>query len=158
MSKIKTIIAAGAMSLLFSGTAMAQSFTYDVVWQPVENIGGMTGPDGQMGGGGTVNGTYSTKYEDGSMAKGTVRCVGMQQPGNSLFAIHLSCTAKDTQGTSSLVYGCNYIGKAGPETPLGCVGAFEAKDGETKGQRGQLTMNWYSATQSRGTGQFNASQ
>jgi len=149
------VISVAAASLLFGGAAIAQNFTYDVVWQPVESIGGMTGPDGQQGGGaGIVNGSYTTTFEDGSVQKGTVRCVGMDQPDNSLFAIHMSCTTKDTAGTASLVYGCNYLGKPGPETPLGCVGAIQGKDGDEAGRRGSLTMEWYSATASRGTGQW----
>lgn len=153
--KIKTILSASAISFLFATSAMAQSFTYDVVWQPVESIGGMTGPGGERGGGGAVaDGAYTTTYADGSVEKGSVRCVGMQQPDNSLFAIHMSCTAKDSSGTASLLYGCNYLGQPGPETPLGCVGGLQGKTGDTAGRRGSLTMEWYSATQSRGTGQW----
>jgi hypothetical protein len=153
--KIRTIVAASAISFLFGTAVSAQSFTYDVVWQPVESIGGMTGPGGQRGGGGAVvDGAYTTTYANGSEEKGTVRCVGMQQPENSLFPIHMSCTAKDNSGTASLVYGCNYLGEPGPETPLGCVGGLQGMTGETAGRRGSLTMEWYSATQSRGTGHW----
>lgn len=94
----------------------------------------MTGPDGQQGGGGAVvDGTYTTAYADGSVEKSTVRCVGMQQPDNSLFPIHMSCTATDPSGAASLVYGCNYLGEPGPETPLGCVGAFRARPERQQG-------------------------
>ena len=147
--------ALGAASMLFATPAMAQSFSYEVTWEPVESIGGITGMDGsQSAGGGTVNGTYVTTFDDGSVVNGTVRCVGMRQPSNSLFAIHMSCTAKDDQGTYSLIYGCNFLGKPGPETPLGCAGGMQAKDGENAGARGGLTMHWYSDEKSTGTGQW----
>jgi hypothetical protein len=147
-----------AASVLFSGTAVAQSFTYDVVWEPVESIGGMTGPTGPQYGGGVVNGAYETTFDDGSVQKGTVRCVGMGQPDGGIFAIHLACTSKDVTGTASLVYGCNYLGKPGPETPLGCIGGIQGKAGDSKDRRGSLTMEWYSTTNARGTGQWYGSQ
>lgn len=152
--KIRMIIAASSAVLLFSTSAIAQSFTYDVLWEPVESIGGMTGADGPQGGGGVVNGSYTTKYADGSVQRGSVRCVGMDQPDNGMFDIHLSCTAKDSDSSASLIYGCNFLGKRGPETPLGCVGGIEGKTGGETGRRGSLTMEWYSDTQSRGTGQW----
>ncbi|MDC8753500.1 hypothetical protein OIK40_02450 [Erythrobacter sp. sf7] len=115
----------------------------------------MTGADGSRGGGaGVVNGAYTTTYEDGSVQKGTVRCVGMQQPDNGLFDIHMSCTTKDTTGTASVIWGCNYLGEPGPETPLGCVGGIQGTSGEAKGRNGLMTMEWYSDTASRGTGQW----
>lgn len=157
--QIKPILAASAISLFFGGSAIAQSFTYDVVWKPVESIGGMTGPDGKRGGGGgIVDGAYTTTYEDGSVQKGTVRCVGMQQPDNGLFDIHMSCTTKDTTGNASVIWGCNYLGAPGPETPLGCVGGIQGTSGDAKGRNGVMTMEWYSATASRGTGQWYGAQ
>ena len=147
--------ALGAAATLWAAPAMAQSFTYEVTWEPVESVGGITTPDGSQGaGGGTVNGTYETTFDDGSVVNGTVRCVGMRQPPSGMFAIHLSCTAKDDQGTYSLIYGCNFLGEPGPETPLGCVGGMQAKDGENAGARGNLTMHWYSDEKSVGTGQW----
>jgi len=38
--------AIGAASTLFATPAMAQSFSYEVTWEPVESIGGITGMDG----------------------------------------------------------------------------------------------------------------
>ncbi len=70
----------------------------------------------------------------------------------------MTCTTKDNAGTTALIYGCNYMGKPGPQTPLGCVGAIQGKDGDDAGRNGSLTMEWYSATASRGTGQWYARQ
>ncbi|WP_336986511.1 hypothetical protein [Altererythrobacter aquiaggeris] len=153
---MKTFItgAAAAASLVLSVSALGQSFTYNVVWEPVESIGGMTGTDGPQYGGGVVKGAYQTKFSDGSEQAGTVRCVGMDQPDGGIFTIHLACTTSDSGGTTSLVYGCNYLGEAGPDTALGCVGGIESKSGDQSGRRGGLTMEWYSPTQSRGTGQW----
>lgn len=141
-------------SALLGSAAFAQTFTYEVVWQPVESVGGMTGPDGPRYGGGTVTGSYTTTYADGRVATGTVKCVGMRQPEASMFAIHMACSTSEAEGGGSLVYGCNYLGEPGPNTPLGCVGAVEGKEGPLAGRRGSLTMEWYSATNSRGTGQW----
>lgn len=155
----KLTFAAGlTASIMLGGTAMAQSFTYEVTWEPVENVGGMMGPNGMQYGGGMVKGTYVTSVSDGTTATGTVQCVGMDQPDGGIFAIHLACTTKEAAGTGSLVYGCNYLGKPGPETALGCVGGVESKEGPMKGRRGGLTMEWYSAEKSRGTGQWYGGQ
>ncbi len=148
------ITAFGAAAFCMSAPAMAQSFTFDVTWEPVQAVGGMTSPEGPRGGGGTVKGTYVTKLDDGTVTNGTVYCVGLDQPDNSLFALHLACNSKDTQGSYTHVWGCNFLGKRGPETPLGCVGGLEAKDGEAKGRRGATTMNWYSDEKAKGTGQW----
>jgi hypothetical protein len=148
------ISAIGAIALGSAGAAAAQSFTFDVQWQPLEAVGGMTGADGNLYGGGAISGSYTTTYADGTKAKGTARCVGMNQPQGSIFAIHLSCTTTEAEGTAAVVYGCNYIGKPGPDTPLGCVGGIEGKKGPTMGRRGALTMEWYSDTGARGTGQW----
>lgn len=154
-----TFFAAATVPLLLTGTAIAQSFTSDVVWEPVETIGGMTGADGsRSGGGGIVDGSYTTTYEDGSVSEGKVRCVGMDQPDNGLFDLHLSCSTSDGTGTASLVYGCNYLGEPGPDTPLGCVGGIEGMTGDAAERRGSLTMEWYSDTEARGTGQWYGSE
>ena len=144
--------ALGAASMLFATPAMAQSFTYEVTWEPVTPYGGLSSPDGPQYSGGQVNGTYETTFDDGSVVNGTVRCVGTRQPSGGVFAIHLACTAEDEQGTYSLAYGCNWLGEPGPYTALGCVGAMEAKDGEAAGTRGGLTMHWDSDEKSNGTG------
>jgi hypothetical protein len=141
-------------ALTFSIAVYAQSFTFDVVWKPVERVGGMTGSDGNLYGGGAVSGTYTTTYADGTKTNGTARCVGMSQPQGSIFAIHLACTTTEGKDTATEVYGCNYLGKPGPETALGCVGGIEGKTGPNIGRRGALTMEWYSETGARGTGQW----
>jgi len=154
MRYLAIVAMTGTLALL-SSSAFAQSFTYDVIWQPVESIGGMTGPNGPMGQGGVVEGKYTSSLSDGTTVTGAVKCVGMDQPDGEIFAIHLACTATDTNGAkSSLIYGCNFIGKPGPDTPLGCVGAIQGKEGQMAGRNGSLTMEWYSDTNSRGTGQW----
>lgn len=153
MSKLILSAAISAAALLTT-SATAQSFTYEVTWQPVESIGGMTGSDGPQYSGGVVDGTYVTSYATGESSTGSVRCVGMDQPDGGIFAIHLACTTTEESGSGSLVYGCNFLGEPGPETPLGCVGGVEGKSGQFANRRGSLTMEWYSAGQSRGTGQW----
>lgn len=149
---------AGAALVLGATAANAQKFTFDVVWEPVDSVGGMATPNGPRGGGGVVEGAYTTSYDDGSESSGTVRCVGLQQPDGGIFAIHLSCSIADTPGgSSSAVYGCNYLGEPGPGTALGCVGGIQARDGELEGRNGSLTMHWYSPTNATGTGQWYAS-
>lgn len=152
--KYRHIIVLGAAALGISTPAMAQSFTFDVTWEPVQAVGGMTAPEGPRGWGGTVKGTYVTTFDNGTVSKGEVYCVGLDQPDNSMFDIHMACNSKDTQGSAAIVWGCNYLGKRAPETALGCVGELEAKDGEAKGQRGVMTMHWYSDEKSKGTGQW----
>lgn len=153
--KTSKILVASAVAVLFTGAANAQSFTYDVIWQKPDFVGGMTGPNGDtVGGAGIVSGTYTTTYDNGSTEKGSVRCIGQDQPDNALFDLHFSCSTDDPSGKASFIYGCNYLGKPGPETPLGCVGGIEGKTGDAKGRRGGLTMEWYSDTQARGTGEW----
>jgi hypothetical protein len=153
-----TLAALGSLSLAFAGPTLAQSFTYDVTWEPVDSVGGMIGPDGPQGGGGVVEGTYTTAYSDGTTSSGTVKCVGLQQPDGGIFDIHMSCSINDVNGKSSSVYGCNYLGEAGPDTALGCVGGLQGKDGAVAGRNGSLTMHWYSDTKSTGTGQWYAAE
>ena len=151
MRNIALPIVLGA-ALLAGGTAHAQSFTYETDWQPVESLGGFTSPSGPQYRGGVVEGTFTTTYEDGSVDTGTVKCVGMDQPDGGIFAIHLTCNFTGENGGGTLVYGCNFQGTPGPNTPLGCIGGFEATSGEQKGRRGNLTMDWYSAEKASGTG------
>ncbi|GAA4643575.1 hypothetical protein GCM10023115_15350 [Pontixanthobacter gangjinensis] len=146
--------AAVAASMLFGGTAFGQSFTYDVTWEPVETVGGMDRPGGTQYGGGVVDGTYVSSVSDGTTSTGSVRCVGMDQPDGEIFDIHLACTTTEAGASASLIYGCNFIGERGPDAALGCVGSIQGKTGETKGRTGGLTMEWYSETKSRGTGQW----
>lgn len=152
--KFLYLIALGATTFGVSSPAMAQSFTFDITWEPVEAVGGMSSPEGPRGGGGTVKGAYVATLDNGSVTNGTVYCVGLDQPDNSMFAIHLSCNSKDTQGSYANIWGCNFLGKRGPETPLGCVGGIEVKGGEANGQRGVMTMHWYSDEKAKGTGQW----
>lgn len=154
--KKSAIGVAVSAAVLLCGPALAQSFTYEVVWEPVERVGGMDGPNGPQYMGGAISGTYTVAYGNGETATGTVRCVGMDQPDGGIFAIHMTCTTKEEGGTGSLVYGCNFLGKPGPDTPLGCVGGVQGKEGEFAGRNGGLTMEWYSESNSRGTGQWYA--
>ena len=139
---------------LIGSSAVAQSFTYDIVWEPVESIGGMTGPDGPQYRGGVVSGKYTTTFEDGTVLRGDVRCVGMGQPDGGIFRIHLTCSFSDGEASGTSVYGCNFLGEPGPDTPLGCVGGIEGKTGDFAGRRGSLTMEWYTDKNARGTGQW----
>jgi hypothetical protein len=148
------LIAVGVVAAAIATPAAAQSFTHETTWEPVESVGGLTGPDGTRYGGGAVKGTYVSTMNDGSVSKGTVRCVGTGQPSGGIFAIHLSCTAKDDQGTYNIAYGCNYVGKPGPETPLGCVGGMQGKGGPADGLSGALTMYWYTDAKAKGTGHW----
>ncbi|MBD2843487.1 hypothetical protein [Erythrobacter rubeus] len=143
-------------ALLASSAAHAQSFTYEVVWQPVEQIGGIAGPDGTQYQGGVVEGTYTATYDDGTVNNGTVKCVGTDQPDGGIFAIHLACTTREESGVGAIAYGCNFIGERGPETPLGCVGALQGKEGDMAGRNGSVTMEWYSDSGARGTGSWYA--
>ncbi|QUL37571.1 hypothetical protein [Erythrobacter sp. JK5] len=145
---------ASATMIIGAVPAHAQSFTYDITWQPVESVGGIDGMDGPQYQGGSVNGTWTTTYEDGSKDSGTLRCVGMDQPDGGVFAIHLTCNIKGSEGTATSVYGCNFLGPRGPDTPLGCVGGLQGREGPFADRRGGLTMEWYSDTKSRGTGQW----
>jgi hypothetical protein len=57
-----------------------------------------------------------------------------------------------------VIWGCNYLGDPGPQTPLGCVGGIQGTAGEVKGRNGLMTMEWHSTTASRGTGQWYANK
>ncbi len=151
MKKLTVGVLATA-SLLTAGAAHAQSFTYDVVWEPVESIGGLVGPNGPQYQGGVVEGKYTTTYADGTVSTGDVKCVGVDQPDGGIFAIHLACTTTEEAGKASLAYGCNFIGEPGPDTPLSCVGALQGKEGAFAGRNGNLTMEWYTDANARGTG------
>ncbi|NVE95027.1 hypothetical protein [Altererythrobacter lutimaris] len=154
MKKLGLTIVAGALALA-SGTAHAQSFTYEVTWEPVESYGGLMGPDGMQYRGGSVDGTYVTTFADGSTSTGTMKCAGTGQPDGGIFAIHIACTATASDGgTAQIAYGCNYVGEPGPETPLGCVAGIQGKDDEGAYVNGSATMYWYSDTSATGTGQW----
>lgn len=154
MRKLALPLVLGA-AMLAGGTAHAQTFVYDVTWGPVESIGGVDDGEGQRNyGGGSVEGTYTATYADGTERSGSLKCVGMDQPDGGIFAIHMTCNATSGETKSTLVYGCNFLGPRGPETPLGCVGGIQGHGGAVEGRRGGVTMEWYSETQSRGTGQW----
>ena len=153
MRKIGLPLVAGA-ALLAGGTAHAQSFVYDVTWDPVESIGGLEAEGGPQYQGGSVTGTYTATYADGSEDTGSVKCIGMDQPDGGVFAIHLTCNVTGREGNATSVYGCNFLGPRGPDTPLGCVGGIQGRTGPFEGRRGGLTMEWYSDEKSRGTGQW----
>lgn len=157
MKKLVSCTIAAALALGAS-SASAQTFVYEVSWEPLEGVGGMMGPNGYQGYGGTIKGTYTTNYSDGSESSGTVKCVGLRQPDGGIFAIHMSCSIDDTNGKSSAVYGCNYLGEEGSDTALGCVGGLQGRDGDIEGMNGSLTMHWYAEDKAIGTGQWYTSQ
>lgn len=155
MLKLALPLAAG-IAMLASTPAQAQTFVFDVDWGPVERFPGLEGADGPQYAGGIVSGNYSLTNGDGTTDTGTVKCVGQGQPDGGIFAIHLSCTANSStsDSMSSLVYGCNFLGEPGPETPISCVGGLEGRSGEAEGWRGAVTMHWYSGDKATGTGQW----
>ena len=100
-----------------------------------------------------MSGTYSTSFSDGTTATGKVSCVGMDQPANALFKVHLACDAKDdgdAEGMASIIYGCNYLPD---DRGLSCVGGMKAKGGEQDGAIGTVTLHLKEGT-SVGTGQW----
>lgn len=141
-------------AMLASGTVHAQSFTYETQWQPAEMLGGFTTSTGPQYRGGVIEGTFTTTYDDGSTDEGSVKCVGMDQPDGGVFAIHMTCNYTGTSGKGTIVYGCNFQGEPGPDTPISCVGGFEGTEGQGKGRRGNITMDWYQQDKASGTGQW----
>lgn len=158
MKKLGMTIAAAALAMAAS-SAHAQTFTYEVTWEPVESVGGLMGPDGMQYRGGSVDGTYVTTFADGSTSTGAMNCVGLDQPDGGIFAIHIACTATASDGGKAMIaFGCNYVGEPGPETPLGCVAGIQGKDDEGNYVNGSATMYWYSDTSATGTGQWYVSE
>ena len=158
VKRLGLTLAAGALALATS-SAHAQTFTYEVTWEPVESIGGLMGPDGREYGGGIVDGTYVTTFADGTTSTGTMRCAGTGQPDGGIFAVHIACTATAADGgTASIAYGRNWIGEPGPETPLGGVAGSQSKDDEGNYVNGSATMHWYSDSAATGTGQWYVSE
>ena len=155
---MKTLFGAAvaAAALCCATAASAENFTYEITWGDVDQIGGI-GADGSWGRGGSVEGTYVTTLEDGSTVNGNVRCIGMNQaPSATMFAIMMACDAvrEGATDTTTIAYGCNYIGDPGPGTPLGCVGGIRIEPDMGAVRRGAVTMHWHSQTAAHGTGQW----
>ena len=62
----------------------------------------------------------------------TSKCIGMDQPDNSLFDRHFTCSQETTDGESkgAVLYGCNVENEQGNE--MSCYGYFEGKEGGVK--------------------------
>ncbi|WP_108790003.1 hypothetical protein [Erythrobacter sp. Alg231-14] len=84
----------------------------------------------------------------------TAQCAGMDQPANSLFDRHFTCTMEDGGGQSGAVlYGCNVENDAANE--MSCVGYFQGKEGAIAGKVHLMTAYyWFMAD---GTGKMEGS-
>ncbi|UOR15310.1 hypothetical protein [Qipengyuania aquimaris] len=148
---MKSIIAlTAAAAAVLAAPAAAENFTYEIRFGEPSFVGGM-GEEGRDGRSGTMSGPFTSTSASGASVSGNVTCIGMDQPDNSLFDVHFSCTATRSDGTNtSLIYGCNWLGE---DMGLSCVGGAEGRDGTTEGRRGVLTMHLKEGV-STGTGQW----
>ncbi len=147
---MKKLVLAATAATLITTPAQAETFTYEIQFSEPQFVGGM-GKEGRDGRSGTTSGPFVSTASSGETVSGTVNCVGMDQPDNGLFDVHLSCTATRTDGTkSSLIYGCNNMGE---NKGLGCVGGIEGRSGVLQGRRGSMTLHFKEGT-SVGTGQW----
>ena len=65
----------------------------------------------------------------GTVTDITANCIGMDQPSNSLFDRHFTCTVSDGESQEgALIFGCNKENEAGNE--MSCVGYLQGKEGE----------------------------
>ena len=146
-----TIYLTFVMLVLGVGAANAQTFTFEGKGDEPTVVGGV-GPKGD-----TYIGTYGTGNEvainaDGSKVKSTSKCVSMTQPPNAnIFDAHVVCDVSGTDGTFSIVAGCNSTNAEARE--MNCVGGMTGKTGELEGRSG--TISWRAKGDvSKGTGQW----
>lgn len=69
----------------------------------------------------------------------TGRCVGMDQPGNSMFDRHFTCTHETADGESkgAVLFGCSVNEETSAE--MRCYGHFEGKEGGVEGHAAMET-------------------
>lgn len=140
----------GAVALV-SGTAQAQSFTFESKNDPGMAVGTTT-PDGRpiMGVYGT--GTSNITWPDGKKTVDKYACVSMSQPPHdAIFAVHIICDGKSANGDYTVTAGCQFMNPT--RTELGCSGGMVGKSGALAGRRGGIT--WHGTNNaSTGVGQW----
>lgn len=94
------------------------------------------GDDLSYGASWTQNSTVTSST--GTVTEISSDCVGMDQPSNSLFDRHFTCSASDGAGqTAAMIFGCNKENEAGNE--MSCVGYLQGKEGELVGHVALIT-------------------
>jgi hypothetical protein len=147
----KTVLVLAALSLACVSTgANAASFTWASANEPATTVG-TTRPDGTP----FVGLMWKGKSDTTSSSKkvtSTFTCIAMTQPENdSIFSSHVICDVNASDGTYTLIGGCNPQDKAGTKTS--CVAGLYGKTGAYAGKRGNLT-SFGSTTAASGTGQW----
>lgn len=139
--------------MLTCGTASAQSFTYQSSQTKSTVVGGV-GPTGTEAMGAYVEGKTNIVNADGTKTKSSFACVSMANPNNSkIFDTHMACDVTASDGTFSLVIGCQVISEDGSKTS--CVGGMKGKTGAYKDRYGNFSQ--YSTDgegNSKGSGQW----
>jgi hypothetical protein len=140
----------GAMAL-GSGTAQAQSFTFESKNDPGTTVG-TTAPDGSPVIGVYGTGTSSITWPDGKKTVDKYACVSMTQPPHdTVFAVHMICDGKSANGDYTVIAGCQF--QNAQRTELGCSGGMWGKSGMYAGKRGGITWSG-SNNASTGVGQW----
>ena len=153
MTKFASILAVGAALSIGTSTPLQAQ---DDGWPTYFNMTGTVSDSMFVGGiGNEVYGaawkeTLTVTDENGSNEL-SAQCIGMDQPENSLYDRHFTCTLTDNAGASGgIVYGCNVENEAGDE--MSCYGYFEGKTGAVEGRRAMHTAYYWFMDD--GTGKF----
>ncbi|XUU61635.1 hypothetical protein ACRAQ6_05020 [Erythrobacter sp. HA6-11] len=138
-----TLIAGTAIA--FSGAATAQEeaeaqnrvYMMDGTMSDTKMVGGI-GENGADYLSASWSETITVKGTDGStMTELTSDCVGMTQDEGELFDRHVACTHANGRGsTGAIVMGCT---REGPGS-MSCIGYFQGKEGNVKGERSMMTV------------------
>jgi hypothetical protein len=149
-SLTKLALAAAALGLS-AGAAQAQTFTFQATQTSAVQTG-TAFPDGGSIGGVYSTGTQVVTMADGTKVTETYSCIGTTQPPrDSVFQFSTVCNSTGPNGTTSSVWGCNYVNRERNE--VGCVGGIYGKSGAYAGKRGSMTFHGVNGT-GPGTGQW----
>ena len=150
---MKTLgVAFAAIMLVASATAAsAQSFTFEATEDAGTTVVGGVRPDGIPFSGRMWKGK-TTGDMGGKRTSTTYTCVSMSQPpSDQIFPAHAICDVTATDGTYSLLLGCNFHNKEA--TIVSCIGGTFGKSGAYSGKLGNLTI-YTKAGKTTGTGQW----
>ena len=154
---MRTIILA---ALFLGGSALAanaESFTFTGTGTGTNAIS-VTAPDGAVVTAGFNAGKAQLTYASGKTVTSTSTCEQHSAtPPIGIFQQYGECTLSDSNGNSSVLYGCTPTKEAGAEN---CVGGLWGTSGAYAGKSG--TLSWHGTVSAdgktgafTGTGQWN---
>lgn len=149
LASISMASAAAFVTMLFTGLAHAETFSFTTTSETISQII-IPLPRGGVAAASWIKGSSTGVDSKGTDVSGTYVCSGRTNPPNDTFHLGTLCDVTGKGGDAFSIYaGCSFLNKE--RTESSCVGGLVGKAGTYKDRKGTITWHGKQTAEKTGT-------